>query len=143
MKFWVSPVPVSGRLAGGENTASMSKPLDGDILGPQEQERAEHVRRNFWKTLKQAARQIPFADEVVAAYFCAMDPHSPARVRVILIGSLAYFVMPIDAIPDFLAVFGFMDDVTVLTTAIATVRGNITDAHRKAARDALKDMENT
>ena len=118
----------------------MTKPLDGDILGPDDQDRADRVRRDFWKVLKKAARQVPFADEIVAAYFCAMDPQSPTRVRVILLGSLAYFVMPFDAIPDFLAAFGFMDDVTILTTAIATVRGNITDAHRKAAKDALKDM---
>lgn len=117
----------------------MDKPLEGDILGPEDEDRQSRVKRDFWKVLKHAARQIPFADEVVAAYFCAMDPQSPTRVRVILLGSLAYFVMPMDAIPDFLAVFGFMDDVTVLTTAIATVRGNITDAHRKAARDALAE----
>ncbi len=118
----------------------MNKPLDGDILGPEEQVREERVRRDFWKVLKKAARQIPFADELVAAYFCAMDPQTPTRVRVVLLGSLAYFVMPVDVIPDFLAVFGFADDITILTTAIATVRGNISDAHRRAAKDALKDL---
>ena len=116
----------------------MTKPLDGEIFGPGEKDREDTIRRDFWKVLKRAARHIPFADDLVAAYFCAMDPRTPTRVRVILLGSLAYFVMPVDAIPDFLGAFGFADDITVLTTAIAMVRGNITDAHRKAANDALK-----
>ena len=118
----------------------MNKPLEGDILGPEEKDRENRVRRDFWKVLKKAARQIPFADELVAAYFCAMDPLTPTRVRVILIGSLAYFVMPVDAIPDFLGMFGFADDITVFTTAIATVGASITEAHRRAAKDAMKDL---
>jgi uncharacterized membrane protein YkvA (DUF1232 family) len=117
----------------------MEKPLDGEIFGPDEQARQKSVRRDFWRTAKKAARLIPFMDEVVAAYFCAFDPQTPARVRMILIGALAYFVMPFDTIPDFLVAFGFSDDVAVLTMAITAVRGYITPAHRKAAQDALKD----
>lgn len=118
----------------------MEKPLEGDILGPDDKDRENRVRRDFWKVLKKAARHIPFMEEVVASYFCATDPQTPTRVRVILLGSLGYFVMPVDAIPDFLAAFGFVDDVTVLTTAITTVSVSITDAHRRVAKEALKDL---
>jgi uncharacterized membrane protein YkvA (DUF1232 family) len=45
----------------------------------------------------------------------------------------------LDAVPDFLLFFGFSDDIAVLTAAFATVRGEITEAHRKAARDALQE----
>ena len=117
----------------------VSKILEGDILGPGDEERKENVKTNFWGTLKKAARHIPFVDELVAAYFCAMDPYTPTRVRVILLGAFAYFVMPFDTIPDFLLAFGFSDDAAVLMAAITAVRSYITPAHYKAAQEALKD----
>ena len=117
----------------------------GEILRPgsekTRQERADRVRARFWQTLKKAARQIPFMEDVVAAYYCALDPKTPMRVRGILLAALAYFVMPIDIIPDFVAVFGFTDDVAVLAAAISAIRNHITDAHYSAARQALADRD--
>lgn len=117
----------------------------GEILEPgsvEEQDRREQrVREKFWKTAKKAARAIPFMDEVVAAYFCALDPKTPHRVRGILLASLAYFVLPLDFIPDFLLGIGFGDDLAVLMGALGAVRSNITDAHRAAARRALADHD--
>ncbi len=120
----------------------MDKVLYGEILGPEpepEAARAERVRDRFWATLRKAARQMPFADEVVAAYYCALDPATPRRVRATLLAALAYFVLPIDAIPDFIVGIGFGDDVTVLVATIAMVRAHITPGHRDAARRALAD----
>ncbi|MAW88999.1 MAG: hypothetical protein CMJ42_20975 [Phyllobacteriaceae bacterium] len=115
----------------------------GEILEPgsedQQNRRAERVRARFWSTARRAARQIPFMDEVVAAYFCAMDPKTPMKVRGILLGALAYFVFPLDTVPDLLALIGFSDDVAVLTAAFAMVRSHITPAHREAAKRALRE----
>ena len=97
------------------------------------------MKRGFWKTFRKAARYIPFAEELVAAYYAALDPATPHRVRVILLAALAYFVMPFDAIPDFIAGIGFTDDATVLLAAIALVRSHITPVHREAARHALAE----
>jgi uncharacterized membrane protein YkvA (DUF1232 family) len=118
----------------------MGEVLYGEILGPEDEEtRSERVKARFWSTLRKAARQIPFVDELVAAYYCALDPDTPTRVRATLLAALAYFVMPFDVIPDILAGIGFSDDVTVLLGAIALVRAHITAAHRDAARRALAD----
>ncbi|WP_181705160.1 YkvA family protein [Chthonobacter rhizosphaerae] len=111
---------------------------DPEIIGP-EGERETRVRRDFWRVAKKAARSIPLFDEVVAAYYCALDPKTPTRVRATLLAALAYFVVPFDVVPDFLLGLGFTDDVTVLAAAIAMVRSNITEEHRQAAREALKD----
>jgi uncharacterized membrane protein YkvA (DUF1232 family) len=111
---------------------------DPEIIGPPG-EREARVKRDFWKVAKKAARAIPFMDEVVAAYFCAMDPATPTRVRATLIAALAYFVLPLDFLPDFLFAVGFTDDITVLAGAIAMVRGHIKDSHRDAAKKALAD----
>ncbi len=82
----------------------MGEVLEGEILGPEDDGgRSQRVRNRFWSTLRKAIRQIPFAEDLVAAYFCAFDRNTPARVRATLLGALAYFVLPIDAIPDLLA----------------------------------------
>ena len=123
----------------------MDKVLHGEILGPEvlapedEATRSERVRRRFWATLRKATRYVPFADDLVAAYFCALDPATPHRVRAILLAALAYFVLPFDAVPDLLAGIGFSDDVTVLVATIALVRAHITPAHRAAARRTLSE----
>lgn len=117
----------------------------GEILEPGSEEeqgrREKRVRSRFWPKVKRYAHMIPFIDEVVAGYYCAMDPETPPRVRGILLAALAYFILPLDSIPDFLIGFGFGDDIAVLTAAFAAVRGNITEAHRAAARKALAEED--
>ena len=100
-------------------------------------ERADGIRRNFWRTAQRAAGRVPFMEDVVSAYYCALDKDTPARTKGILLGALAYFVLPTDAIPDILAGIGFTDDIAVLSAAIAAVRSSITAAHRSAARKAI------
>ena len=117
----------------------------GEILGPADEDttsrRERRVRRDFWKTVRKAARRIPFMEELVAAYFCALDPKTPTRVRGILIAALAYFVLPLDMFPDFLVFFGFSDDIAVLSAAFAAVNSHITPAHHAAAKRALAEAD--
>lgn len=115
----------------------------GEILAPgdadKDRRREESVRHRFWRTAKKAARPVPFMEDVVAGYFCALDRETPPRVRGILLAALAYFVLPFDTIPDFIAGFGFTDDLAVLAAALGAVRSHITPAHRMAAKRALED----
>ncbi len=115
----------------------------GEILAPadsaENERREDRIRARFWRTARRAAGQVPFMEEVVAGYFCALDSNTPGRVRGILLAALAYFVLPLDTIPDFLLGFGFTDDVAVLTAAIAAISRHITPAHRISAKEALQD----
>jgi uncharacterized membrane protein YkvA (DUF1232 family) len=116
----------------------MTKVLFGEILEPEDEaQRSERVRRRFFDTFRKAARYIPFAEELVAAYYCALDPGTPHRVRAMLLAALAYFVIPTDAVPDFLVGIGFSDDAAVLLATITLVRAHITPVHLAAARRAL------
>ena len=83
-------------------------------------------------------RKLPFAEDLLAAYYCAFDRETPRHVQVALLGALAYFILPFDFVPDMLPVLGFTDDAAVLATAIRMVASNITAEHREAARAALK-----
>lgn len=97
------------------------------------------LRDKFWRTARKAARQVPFMDQVVAAYYCALDSNTPFRAKAILLAALGYFILPADTIPDVILGFGFTDDIAVLTAAISAVRAHITPAHLLAARQALQE----
>ena len=98
----------------------------------------ESVRRRFWIKFKQVVAQLPFAEDLLAAYYCAFDKETPRHVQAALLGAVAYFILPFDFIPDMLPLLGFTDDAAVLATAIRLVAGHITQEHRDAARAALK-----
>lgn len=97
----------------------------------------ERVRRGFWPKAKRVAAKLPFAEDLLAAYYAAFDRQTPLQVKAALLGALAYFVLPVDAMPDILPMLGYTDDALVLVTAIRLVSGHIRDEHREAARDAL------
>jgi uncharacterized membrane protein YkvA (DUF1232 family) len=97
------------------------------------------VRRDFWAKLKRLGRQLPFAENLLAAYYCTLDPATPPRVKLVLLGALAYFVMPLDALPDLLPLVGFADDTALLAAAIAQVAGAVNESHRAKAREALNE----
>jgi uncharacterized membrane protein YkvA (DUF1232 family) len=98
----------------------------------------ESLRRRFWLKLKRVAAQLPFVEDLLAAYYCAFDKQTPRHVQVSLLGAIAYFVLPFDFIPDMMPVLGFTDDAAVLATAIRLVANHITPEHHEAARAALK-----
>ena len=95
------------------------------------------VERGFWDKVRHYARRIPFLDEAVAAYYCALDRGTPMHVKAVLFGALAYLVLPFDVVPDIFALIGFTDDAAVIYAAVRTVRPHIKDQHRAAARAAL------
>ncbi len=95
------------------------------------------VERGFWNKVRRTLGRVPFVEEAVAAYFCALDRDTPFQVKAILMGALAYFVIPADMIPDFIAVLGFTDDAAVLYAALRTVAPYVRDRHRAMARRAL------
>ena len=98
----------------------------------------DNVRRRFWRKLRRVAAKLPFAEDLLAAYYCAFDRETPRHVQAALLGAIAYFILPFDFIPDMLPVLGFTDDAAVLATAIRMVASHITPDHRAAARAMLK-----
>lgn len=107
-------------------------------------ERERKIRRAFWAKLKRFAGLVPFVDDLVAAYYCALDPATPMRVRGMLLAALAYFILPADLIPDMILGLGFADDAALLTAVVGLVAAHITPTHRAAAARALdKELPGT
>ena len=99
--------------------------------------------RDFWRKLGAFAAQIPFAEDLLTVYYCALDRTTPTYVRVALFAALAYFIDPFDLIPDMLPIVGLTDDAAVVAGAIKLVWDQIKPEHRDAARDALARMSKT
>ena len=95
------------------------------------------VERKFWDKLRKYVRHVPFVPDLVAAYYCAVDPTTPLHVKAVLFGALAYFILPIDVVPDFIAWVGFTDDAAVLYAALRTIAPHVKDAHRQQAKAAI------
>ena len=100
----------------------------------------ERVARGFWPKFRKVAAQIPFAKDLLSVWFCARDPQTPATAKGMVMAALAYFVLPVDAIPDFLPVIGYTDDAAVLAAVIAIIGKNLKDSHREAAAEVLARM---
>ncbi len=98
------------------------------------------LRRSFWRKTRRVVAQIPFAEDLLAAYYCAFDRDTPLQVKATLVAAIGYFVLPIDAIPDVMPVLGFTDDAAVLAAAIKLVAGHILPVHRDSARDTLAKL---
>ena len=103
----------------------------------------EDVLREFWTKVKRVAARLPFAEDLLAAYYCAFDRATPLQVKAALMFALAYFVLPFDFIPDFLPLLGFTDDAAILLTAIRMVGAHMRPEHRLAARAALDQLRQT
>ncbi len=113
------------------------------IFGGDTAEQAERVGREFWGKAKRVAARLPFAEDLLAAYYCAFDHTTPLQVKATLVAALAYFILPFDFVPDMLPLVGYGDDAAVLLAAIRMVAGHIRPEHRSAARAALAKIRTT
>ena len=98
------------------------------------------VKRSFWRKCRRVAAQLPFASELIAAYYCAFDRNTPLHVKSALLATLAYFVLPADVVPDFLPALGYADDAASLAVTLRLVAAHILPVHRAAAEAALERL---
>ena len=98
------------------------------------------VTRGFWPKITRTAARIPFADQALAAWYAARDPQTPMAAKGMIFAGLAYFVMPVDAIPDVFVGIGFTDDAAVIAAVLATLGAHLKPRHHDQAAQALKRL---
>jgi len=59
--------------------------------------------------------------DVLAVWLAARDPRTPWFARALALAVVAYAVSPIDLIPDFIPVFGYLDDLVIVPLGILLV----------------------
>ena len=104
----------------------------------------KRVRNDFWSKIRRLAGKLPFVEDIVAAYYCALDPATPLRVRGMLLAAIAYFILPFDFVPDIIAGLGFADDAALVTAVVALVSAHITpnSPRRRRPRSRQRAAEN-
>ena len=103
------------------------------------------LKPEFRAKLRTVLGRLPWLrarlEDLLTAYYCAIDAATPTRAKATLLGALGYFVLPLDAIPDMFLALGYTDDLAVLLLALRTVQAHITDEHRARAKAALQASE--
>jgi uncharacterized membrane protein YkvA (DUF1232 family) len=80
-------------------------------------------RLNGFVSLLQAARREAreLKRQSLVVYFAARDPRTPIAVRLLALCIAAYALSPIDLIPDFVPVLGYLDDLVIVPLGVALV----------------------
>lgn len=92
--------------------------------------------RKLARQTKRAGRDV--VERALQLHYAARRPDTPAWARRTAYGALAYFILPTDAVPDFLVGLGYTDDLAALTAAIATLSSYIDDGVRARARERMR-----
>ena len=101
----------------------------------------EYSDDSFWKKVTKyalkAGREV--LEKALIMYYCLKDDDTPAKSKAVILGALAYFIIPFDAIPDVLPGVGYTDDLGVLAAALVFVASNIKQEHRDMADAKLQE----
>jgi uncharacterized membrane protein YkvA (DUF1232 family) len=101
-------------------------------------EKIAEILNAFPAKLSASADKIPFKTQITAAYYAVKDPNTSIKVKATLAAALAYFILPTDLLPDFIAGLGFTDDFAVLFLVLRRLGPAITEEHYELARRRLE-----
>ena len=91
-----------------------------------------------WKSMAEK-----FEIETYALYLAYKDPQVPLRIKIIILIVIAYLLSPIDLIPDFIPVIGYLDDFLLITVGIPLllkmVPKEIMEEHRENAKTKFSE----
>ena len=115
------------------NTKKKEKIYDAEVL-----ESSSLDENIIVKILIRAGRTI--AKPALEVLEMALDPFTPAQVRVSLMAALAYLIMPFDLFPDFMPLVGFSDDFVALTAVLSIWGKYMTPSIRTRAERKLNKL---
>ena len=116
-----------------ENYKNKEKIYDAEVL-----ESSTLDENIVVKILIKAGRTI--AKPALEVLEMAIDPFTPAQVRVSLMAALAYLIMPFDLFPDFMPMVGFSDDFVALTAVLSIWNKYMTPSIRARAEKKLNKL---
>ncbi|MBD3881163.1 DUF1232 domain-containing protein [Phormidium tenue FACHB-886] len=97
--------------------------------------------QNFWEKLKGfavvAGREV--IEKALVLYFAAQRPETPIWAKTVIYSALAYLILPTDAIPDFIPISGYADDLGTLVAALGAVAMCITPEVQDSAKQQVNE----
>ena len=126
-------------------TQTTDEPTTGDLIasdGPDTGRYAtasDFSETGFWSKLRDfagtAGRQV--IEKALWLYYATKSPTCPAWAKNTALGALAYFVLPVDAVPDILPGIGFVDDLGALAAAVSIIASQITPDVKRQTEETL------
>ena len=100
----------------------------------------KYSEEGFWRKIRKVGKRIPFARDVLAMFFCLVNPATPPWAKALIVAALGYFIFPLDAIPDILFPVGYTDDAAVVAAVLVAVRLVIKEEQWKKADEFLAGL---
>ncbi|HEY9626313.1 MAG TPA: YkvA family protein [Coleofasciculaceae cyanobacterium] len=113
----------------------------GQSAGQSSEAQGSAPDQDLWQKLKgfasTAGKEV--IEKALILFYAAQRPETPLWAKTVIYSALAYFVLPTDAIPDFIPVTGYADDLATLVTALGAVALCITPEVKDAAKQKVND----
>jgi uncharacterized membrane protein YkvA (DUF1232 family) len=108
-------------------------------------ESGQFSEQSFWQKLKgfavYAGREV--VEKALTLFFAAQRPETPVWAKTVIYSALAYLVLPTDAIPDFIPLSGYADDLGTLAAALGAVTMCITPEVKASAKQTVENWFGT
>jgi uncharacterized membrane protein YkvA (DUF1232 family) len=100
----------------------------------------QFVGQGFWQKIQgfAAAAGREVVEKALILFFAAQRPETPLWAKTVIYSALAYLVLPTDAIPDFIPLSGYADDLGTLVAALGAVTMCITPEVKAAAKQTVE-----
>ena len=103
--------------------------------------------RNF--SVEQLARKLSenkglgktILRKVYELWYVLKSPATPAWAKALIVGALGYFILPLDAVADLIPGLGFLDDIGVLASTLATISTFVTNDVKAKADEAVENLQ--
>jgi len=96
--------------------------------------KAKYVEENLWYKLEKVGKKISFAKDIMALFRYLQDSFVSWHRKAIVIAALIYFISPIDTIPDVAPLFGYLDDLGVITALLKFLGSELTPYYEAGYR---------
>jgi len=98
-------------------------------------EKIEFVENNLWTKLESVGRKISFAKDILALVNYMRDSYVSWHRKAIVVAALIYFISPIDTIPDLTPLFGYLDDLGVITALLKFLGSELIPYYKPGYRE--------
>jgi uncharacterized membrane protein YkvA (DUF1232 family) len=124
-----------------EPPMSEQEPRRGELTKGTDDYSEHFDEPSLWHKLSRGAldagRRV--VELALTLFFCFRDPETPMQAKAVIASALGYFILPLDAIPDFTPMVGFADDLGALMMAAAVIAVHIQPKHRRQAQQRLQE----
>ncbi len=98
----------------------------------------QKLLKKFTYFAKESGREL--LETAAQLYYALLDAKTPTWVKTLIIGTLGYFIFPLDTIPDFLPLLGYTDDLALLLVTLNRVSNVISEDTKFKAKELVQKI---